>query len=106
MLHTARTTSRVLTSTSTPLRRAFITSPIIRSSSPKDIKVNAPENRPQVPRSRTTSQLPVFPLIAIFVAGSLSFYYLAKSRQGQGSSHYVLPERDPRGQKKLKQYEE
>jgi len=51
---------------------------------------------PQAPKSRTTnSQLPVIPIVAIFVFGSVSFYWLVKSRANQGKSHYVLPERAP-----------
>lgn len=54
------------------------------------------EQAPPAPRSRTTgTQLPVLPLVAIFCFGSLSFYWMVKSRQGQGQSHYVLPERAP-----------
>ena len=51
---------------------------------------------PPAPKSRTTnSQLPVIPLVAIFFIGSLSFYLMVRTRAGQGSSHYVLPERAP-----------
>lgn len=52
-------------------------------------------NRPPAPKSRATgTQLPVLPLVVIFIAGTASFYHLAKSRDGQGSSHYVLPTHD------------
>ena len=52
--------------------------------------------RPPAPKSRATnSQLPVIPLVAIFCLGTLSFYWLVKSREGQGQSHYVLPDRAP-----------
>nr|POE63466.1 hypothetical protein CFP56_04369 [Quercus suber] len=47
------------------------------------------------PRNGRTDKLPVFPLVAIFCIGSVSFYYLAKTRQGSGTSHYVLPDRAP-----------
>nr|POE48417.1 hypothetical protein CFP56_71047 [Quercus suber] len=50
---------------------------------------------PPSPRHGRTDKLPVFPLVAIFCIGSASFYYLAKTRQGSGSSHYVLPDRAP-----------
>lgn len=53
-------------------------------------------NAPPAPRSRTSdSQLPFLPLVAIFCLGSGSFYWLAKSREGSGSSHYTLPDRAP-----------
>ncbi|KAK5720237.1 bifunctional uridylate/adenylate kinase [Elasticomyces elasticus] len=46
-------------------------------------------------RRNNQNQLPVYPLIAIFLLGSGSFYWIVKTRAGQGESHYVLPERDP-----------
>lgn len=47
------------------------------------------------PRRSNRDQLPIFPLFAIFVAGSGSFYFLAKSREGTGQNHTPPPERVP-----------
>ena len=48
------------------------------------------------PKSSTNgSQLPVLPLVAIFCIGSLSFYWLTKTRQGQGQSHFRQPPKAP-----------
>ncbi|KXT09837.1 hypothetical protein AC579_9297 [Pseudocercospora musae] len=59
----------------------------------------APPN-PVAPRasapSRSKTQLPLLPLIAIFCLGTGSFYFLTKSRASQTPSHtYELPDRDP-----------
>lgn len=73
--------------------RTFTASSIARQEAQKT-KISSNYRAPPAPKSRgNNSQLPVLPLIAIFALGSVSFYYLAKSRQGQGQSHYVLPER-------------
>lgn len=81
-----------LSSAIRPLRRPFRTS----THRLDKIGVTRNEGAGPVPKSRTTgSQLPVFPLIAIFFAGSASFYWMVKTRQGQGQSHYALPERAP-----------
>lgn len=75
-----------------PVRRSLQTTP--RRSDKPGITRN--ERAPPAPKSRATgTQLPVLPLVAIFCFGSLSFYWMVKSRAGQGSSHYVLPERAP-----------
>ncbi|KAF1355439.1 hypothetical protein BDV97DRAFT_395801 [Delphinella strobiligena] len=76
--------------------RTFVTSRLLRAAPEKEIKAaTANYNRPPAPRSRATgTQLPVLPLVVIFIVGTASFYQLAKSRDGQGSSHYVLPTRD------------
>ncbi|KAL1304859.1 hypothetical protein AAFC00_003783 [Neodothiora populina] len=72
-----------------PRRRTFAT-----SLNPLQ-KVSGNYNRPPVRKSRATgSRLPVYSLIFIFVAGTAAFNILARSRQGQGQSHYVLPTRD------------
>ena len=45
---------------------------------------------PKPPSS--TARLPVISLVGIFCLGSLSFYYLVKTREGQGGqSHFNLP---------------
>ena len=82
--------------------------PLLSSSSrPKvaSLKYSRPPNLPQLrsshapqaPRSRepSKSQLPVLPLVAIFCIGSGTFYWMVKTREGQGSSHYILPDRAP-----------
>ncbi|TKA39620.1 hypothetical protein B0A54_10176 [Friedmanniomyces endolithicus] len=51
-------------------------------------------SRPAAPRSNQT-QLPFLSLVAIFCLGSGSFYWIVKSRAGNGESHYVLPEKAP-----------
>jgi len=80
--------------------RRPVTTSLRRSSSEppeKATKVSSNYNRPPVPRSRTTDQLPVLPLVAIFALGSASFYYIVKSREGSGrpGGHQPNPDRAP-----------
>lgn len=64
----------------------------------KTTKVSGNYSNPQIRKHRrgpyADSPLPVLPLLAIFFTGSFLFYKIAKSREGQGKSHYVLPPRD------------
>lgn len=52
---------------------------------------------PIAPRSdnpvRKSDQLPIFPIVAIFILGSIAFYALTKAREGQSSTRqaYVPP---------------
>jgi len=71
--------------------RAFSISRTARQD-PKDIKITSNYKQPPVPKGNS-NQLPVFPLVAIFVIGTFLFYRLTKSREGQGSnrSPFNLP---------------
>ncbi|OQO13106.1 hypothetical protein B0A48_02570 [Cryoendolithus antarcticus] len=59
--------------------------------------VSANHKLPQAPKSRTTGNLPLAPLVAIFALGSASFYYIVKSREGQGrpGGHKPIPDHVP-----------
>lgn len=78
-------------------KRTFSAGRILRQD-PKDIKaVSSNYKQPPVPKPRgRNDQLPVYPLIAIFILGSVAFVQIAKSRagQGQGKSHLIVPPRD------------
>lgn len=70
------------------LSRQFSQSTILKSQTP----VSRPPPRP---RPSNRQQLPLLPLIAIFILGSGSFYYLAKSRVGQTHQTYTAGEPAP-----------
>ncbi|KAI9668185.1 MAG: hypothetical protein M1821_001005 [Bathelium mastoideum] len=50
-------------------------------------------NPKPTPVPRSGSELPVYPLVAIFFLGSGLFYLLVKQREGQSKQHYQMPER-------------
>lgn len=78
-----------------PQSRPLSSSTLFKQAAEKETKISANYNRPPAPKSRATgSKLPVYPLIFLFVSGTLAFNFLAKSRAGQGSNHLVLPTRD------------
>ncbi|KAF2237554.1 hypothetical protein EV356DRAFT_529884 [Viridothelium virens] len=87
--------SKILTRSQPPIYhgslRRFCAHPQIREESKHSgPKITANYNRPAVPRS--SSQLPVFPIIAIFLSGSGLFYLLVKQREGESKQHYQMPE--------------
>lgn len=73
-----------------PLRAFSITRTARKD--PKDIKISSNYQQPPVPKGNST-QLPVFPLVAIFVIGTLLFVQITKSREGQSKnrSPFHLP---------------
>lgn len=82
--------------------RAFTTSRHLLQDPTKTTKVSSNHNAPPVPRSRATnSQLPVAPLVFIFVFGSGCFYYITKSRDGVGrpGGHQPIPDYTPESKK-------
>ena len=83
---------------STSLRRLAQDPSPVDPQAAKNTHVSANYSNPQIRKHRrgpyANSPLPVFPLLAIFFTGSFLFYKIAKSREGQGKSHYVLPPRD------------
>ena len=83
---------------STSLRRLAQEPSPVDPQAAKATKVSANYSNPQIRKHRrgpyADSPLPVLPLLAIFFTGSFLFYRIAKSREGQGKSHYVLPPRD------------
>lgn len=63
---------------------------------------NTPPPTPIAPRApapsrrSNSSQLPLFPLVAIFCIGTGAFYFLVQTRQGQTPAHtFELPKHDP-----------
>jgi hypothetical protein len=69
---------------------------------PAKTKISSNYSAPPVPRSRASnSQLPVAPLIFIFVFGSGCFYYITKSRDGIGrpGGHQPIPDHTPESKK-------
>ena len=72
-----------------------------RFAAPEKFKISSNYTAPQVPKSSTSNQLPFLPLVAIFCLGTFSFYWITKQREGQGKSHYVLPERAPTSKEQL-----
>lgn len=79
------------------LRRLTTSRPLSQGPA-KTTKVSSNHRAPPVPRSRATnSQLPVFPLVAIFLIGSGCFYYIVKTRDGQGrpGGHQPIPDHAP-----------
>lgn len=83
---------------STSIRRLAQEPSPVDPQAAKATKVSANYSNPQIRKHRrgpyADSPLPVLPLLAIFFTGSFLFYRIAKSREGQGKSHYVLPPRD------------
>jgi len=75
--------------------RLFSASQITKAD-PKETKITSNYKQPQVPKSKYTSQLPVYPLLGIFFLGSFLFYQLANSRQGKGKGRHLpdLPRRE------------
>lgn len=94
-LNTSLSRSTLLKS---PSARTLTTSRRLLEDPAKTTKVTSNHKAPPVPRSRATnSQLPIAPLVAIFLVGSGAFYYIVKSREGQGrpGGHQPTPERAP-----------
>ncbi|KAH0284942.1 hypothetical protein M436DRAFT_52950 [Aureobasidium namibiae CBS 147.97] len=83
---------------STSFRRLAQEPSPVDAQAARATKVSANYSNPQIRKHRrgpyADSPLPVLPLLAIFFTGSFLFYKIAKSREGQGKSHYVLPPRD------------
>lgn len=77
------TSSRLLVRSSQlpTLRSGISSTPVLKDQA----KPPAPPPTPR-PRRRNNDQLPILPLVAIFFSGSLLFYTLVKSREGQPSS--------------------
>ena len=68
---------------------------------PAKTKISSNYNAPPVPRRRNNDQLPVLPLVFIFVFGSGCFYYITKSRDGIGrpGGHQPIPDHTPESKK-------
>lgn len=77
--------------------RTFTTSRRLLQDPAKTTKVSSNYNAPPAPRRRNQDQLPIFPLVAIFLIGSGCFYYIVKSRDGQGrpGGHQPVPDHAP-----------
>lgn len=90
----ARPRQRLKGSSIEPYR--CFTQSIKQSEQQAKAEVTSNYKAPPAPKSSTTnSQLPVLPLVAIFCCGSACFYWLVKSRQGQGKSHFQQPPKAP-----------
>ena len=70
---------------------------------PAKSKISSNYTAPPAPRSRRSKndQLPVAPLVFIFVFGSGCFYYITKSRDGIGrpGGHQPIPDHTPESKK-------
>jgi hypothetical protein len=94
--------------TTTVLRSPFLTATRNLTTSrrllqdPAKSKISSNYKAPPAPRSRASnSQLPVAPLVFIFVFGSGCFYYITKSRDGIGrpGGHQPIPDHTPESKK-------
>lgn len=94
----------------TTLRSPFLSATTTRSfttarrlfQDPAKTKITSNYNAPPVPRRRANNdQLPVAPLVFIFIFGSGCFYYITKSRDGIGrpGGHQPIPDHTPESKK-------
>ena len=100
--------ARIFTTT-TPLRSPFLSATTRNFTTarrllqdPAKTKISSNYNAPPVPRRRANNdQLPVAPLVFIFIFGSGCFYYITKSRDGLGrpGGHQPIPEHTPESKK-------
>jgi hypothetical protein len=103
ILNTTLRSSFLTTPSTAPITRNFTTFRRFLQD-PAKTKISSNYSAPPVPRSRSranNSQLPVAPLVFIFVFGSGCFYYITKSRDGIGrpGGHQPIPDHTPESKK-------
>jgi len=78
--------------------RTFATSRRLLQDSAKTTKVSSPRPRP---RRSNNNQLPIAPLVFIFLFGSWCFHYITTTRDGLGrpGGHQPIPDHTPESKK-------
>jgi len=101
LYNTLKLTSNLNNALFTNLSRTFATSRRLLQDPANTTKVSSPPHPRPRPRASNSSQLPVAPLVFIFLFGSWCFHYITTSRDGIGrpGGHQPIPDHTPESKK-------